>query len=86
MNYKGFKYTREEHCYDGEIEEVYHTVTTPDNKTVYMDFSSWDFVTEADFQLWVDLGMPDRHSPELGKKLIPINGNDLITIKNWRTV
>jgi hypothetical protein len=51
-----------------------------------MDFSSWDFVTEADFQLWVDLGMPDRHSPELGKKLIPINGNDLITIKNWRTV
>lgn len=81
-NYRGFKMI-EEVDYEEDNIKRFHFVTTPDGRKVIMDWSSYSTPTEKNFQLWVDLGMPNRDHPSLGKRqyYCPLDENDLIKIK-----
>ena len=82
MNYKGFTYSQELD-YEPDNVKIFHEVKTPNGKIVHMDWSSYSTPTQNDFELYVDLGLPDRMHPSLGKRqvLSPLNRNDLFTIK-----
>jgi hypothetical protein len=83
MNYKGFTYSQELDCEPNEVTKIYHNVTTPDGRTVHLDWSPYSTPTKNDFELWVDLGLPDRMHPSLGERRVycPLNRNDLFKIK-----
>ncbi len=59
--YKGHTYQGyEEVEFDGDNCKIYHDVKTPDGKLVHMDFTPYDFPTEKEFQMWIDMGKPGR--------------------------
>lgn len=53
-----FTYTTEED-FDGDCTKLWHYVTV-DGKTHTMDWSPYDSPTNADIELWLELGMPSR--------------------------
>lgn len=82
MKYKGFTYSQELD-YEPDNVKIFHSVTTPDGRVINMDWSSYSTPTQNDFELFIDLGLPDRMHPSLGKRQVycPLNRNDLFKIK-----
>jgi len=85
MKYKGFTYSQELDIEPEECTKIFHYVTTPDGHTRNMDWSSYSTPTQHDFELFVDLGLPDRNHPALhfeGRNFFcPLDRNDLFKIK-----
>lgn len=84
MKYKGFTYSQEID-YEPDNVKIFHMVKTPEGKTVHMDWSSYSELSQNDFELYVDIGLPNRMHPALhyeGRKVFcPLDTNDLIKIK-----
>lgn len=82
MEYKGFTYSQEKD-YEPDNIKIFHSVKTPDGRVVSMDWSSYSTPTQNDFELFIDLGLPDRMHPSLGKRHVysPLSRNDLFKIK-----
>jgi hypothetical protein len=82
MKYKGFTYSQEKD-YEPDCIKIFHTVITPEGKQVSMDWSSYSTPSQNDFELWVDIGLPDRMHPALGDRRVfsPLNRDDLFKIK-----
>ena len=84
--YKGYTYDPFDDV-DDDVIKIYHMVKTPDGSDIVMDWSSYSKPTQEEFELWIDLGMPDRMHEGLnypGKlRWNPINGDDLLKIKNY---
>ena len=59
--YKGFQYLPWEDHEDDNVK-IFHDVATPAGRTIHMDWSPYDTPSEAEFQLWIDLGLPGRIS------------------------
>ena len=59
MQYKGFKYEPMEDVEPDNIK-IFHIVVTPEGKEIHMDWSPYSVPTIEDFQVWIDLGCPDR--------------------------
>lgn len=78
-NYRGFKMI-EEVDYEEDNIKRFHFVTTPDGREVIMDWSPYSTPTEKNFQLWVDLGLPNRDHLSI-RGNAPLNENDLLKIK-----
>jgi hypothetical protein len=55
----GWKYRAEEED-EGDVLKLYHSATSPEGKTVDIDFSPYETMTPKLFKLWVKLGMPER--------------------------
>lgn len=61
LEYKGFKYTPEyEVEYDGDNAKIYHDFTSPEGKNLSADFTPYQYMTQQDFELYIDLNMPKR--------------------------
>jgi hypothetical protein len=84
MKYKGFTYSQELD-YEPDNVKIFHEVKTPEGKIIHMDWSSYSTPTQNDFELYVDLGLPDRMHPALhheGRRVFcPVNRDDLIKIR-----
>lgn len=84
MEYKGFTYSQEKD-YEPDNVKIFHTVTTPEGKQIPMDWSPYSTPSKNDFELYVDLGCPDRMHPSLDysnrRVFAPLNTQDLIKIK-----
>jgi len=83
MEYKGFTYSQELDIEPEECVKIFHEVKTPDGRVVHMDWSSYSTPTQNDFELYIDLGLPDRMHPSLGKRQVyaPLSRNDLFKIR-----
>jgi hypothetical protein len=85
MEYKGFIYSQELDIEPNEVAKIFHNIRTPEGRTIYMDWSSYSTPSQNDFELYIDLGLPDRMHPSLhfeGKNVFcPIDRNDLIKIR-----
>ena len=83
MNYKGFTYSQELDIEPNEVAKIFHEVKTPDGRVLSMDWSSYSTPTQNDFELWIDLGLPDRMHPSLGKRQVycSLNRDDLFKIR-----
>ena len=81
--YKGFTYSQSLDIEPYEVTKIFHEVKTPDGRVIYMDWSSYSTPTKNDFELWIELGLPDRMHPSLGKRQVysPLNRDDLFKIK-----
>lgn len=83
-SYKGFTYSQEID-YEPDNMKIFHIVKTPEGRQIQMDWSSYSTPSKNDFELWVDLGLPDRNHPALyfeGKKYFcSLDRDDLIKIK-----
>lgn len=81
--YKGFRYEPFEDVEPEECIKIFHEVVTPEGKRTYMDWSPYSTPSPADFQLWIDLGCPDRFDQALGKRQCygTLNRKDLDVIK-----
>jgi len=55
----GWKYRAEEED-EGDVIKLYHSATSPEGKTLDIDFSPYETMTPELFKLWVKLGMPER--------------------------
>jgi hypothetical protein len=65
--YKGHTYQGyEETEFDGDNTKIYHFVQPPEGEQIHMDFTPYDFPTEKEFQIWIDLGKPGRITNEHG--------------------
>jgi len=65
--YKGYTYKGyEEPEFDGDCIKIYHDVETPTGEQTQMDFTPYDFPTEKEFQMWIDMGRPGRIVNEYG--------------------
>lgn len=84
MKYKGFTYSQELD-YEPDNIKIFHEVKTPDGHTVSMDWSPYSTPSQNDFELYVDLGLPDRMHPSLdydGRRVFaPLNRDSLFKIK-----
>ena len=82
MKYKGFTYSQEKD-YEPDNIKIFHTVVTPEGKEVSMDWSSYSTPSQSDFELWVEIGLPDRMHPALGERrvLCPLDTKDLVKIR-----
>lgn len=61
LEYKSFKYTPEyEVEADGDNAKIWHEITTPEGKRESADFTPYSYMTQEDFELYIDLNMPDR--------------------------
>lgn len=83
MEYKNFIYSQELDIEPNEVTKIFHAVKTPEGRTVYMDWSPYSTPTQNDFELWIDLGLPDRMHPSLGERRVycSLNRSDLFKIK-----
>ena len=59
-NYNGFTYVPWTDVEEDECIKICHDVITPEGQRVHMDWSPYSRPTEADFQLWIALGLPTR--------------------------
>ena len=59
ITYKGYVYELDFQVED-DNRKMLHFVILPNGETKYIDWSPYKDITMEDFQLWVDLGMPDR--------------------------
>ncbi len=65
--YKGYTYKGyEEAEFDGDCTKIWHDVQPPTGEQIHMDFTPYDFPTEKEFQIWIDLGRPGRIVNEYG--------------------
>jgi hypothetical protein len=82
MKYKGYTYFQELD-YEPDNIKIFHEVKTPDGRVLSMDWSSYSTPTQNDFELYIDLGLPDRMHPSLGKRQVysPLNRDALFKIK-----
>jgi len=78
MKYKGYTYQPTEIDIDVNFKKIYHSVVTPEGNEIVFDFNPYDYVTEEQFKLWIDLGCPSR----IG--ISPLDENDLKKIKTER--
>jgi hypothetical protein len=74
--YKGYRYEPSDDVEYGdegpENVKICHDVSGPGGEHLHMDFSPYNPPTMAEFDLWVELGMPERgNGPNL-------DGNDLV--------
>jgi hypothetical protein len=74
MEYKGYRYWEEEDREEDCIK-IFHWVETPEGKTIHMDWSPYSNPSQKAFELWIDLGCPDR----IGCG--PLDMDDLLEIK-----
>lgn len=58
--YKGYLYTPTEDVEPEECTKIFHDVIAPDGKRIHLHWSPYSTPTEAEFQIWIDLGMPGR--------------------------
>ena len=60
--YKGHTYQADwEPEYDGDTAKIYHMVKVEgQDREIHMDFTPYDFPTEKEFQMWIDMGKPGR--------------------------
>lgn len=70
MNYKGFKYDPWVEHEDDNMK-IFHEIVTPDGARVYADFTPYSYMSEYDFQAWIDLDQPGRIS------IGPLDSDDL---------
>jgi hypothetical protein len=73
--YKGWKYDVE-WLEDEDTRKKLHSATK-DGKQVSIDWSPYSNMSDEDYKLWIDLGMPDR---EAVGSIGPIDHDDLITV------
>jgi hypothetical protein len=59
IEYKGFKYETEP-LEDEDTRKILHYVVSPSGKRADIDWSSWEYMTQEDFELWLHAGMPSR--------------------------
>lgn len=76
--YKGWIYCPESVVEPDNIK-IWHTVITPDKRRISFDWSPYNTPSLAEFQLWIDLGCPDRITGS------PLNIDDLKRIKAQAT-
>ena len=74
-DYKGWKYDIE-YIEDEDTRKKLHSATK-DGKRVSIDWSPYSTLTDDDYKLWIDLGMPDRSTVD---SIGPIDHDDLITV------
>lgn len=69
------------HTEDVEEDNIklWHHVLTPDNTLTYVDWSPYSTMTEQDFQMWIDLGMPGRVQTARGSH--NLDTKDLLAMK-----
>jgi hypothetical protein len=61
FNYKGYTYQPEyEIEADYDNAKIWHEIVKPDGTRTHADFTPYSYMTEEDFQLYIDLGMPER--------------------------
>lgn len=63
-SYNGYQYNPHvdmEYDY-GQIslKKIFHDVTTPEGHTIHFDCSPYHKPTREEFELWIDLGCPER--------------------------
>ena len=87
MKYKGYE-TNFETLDQGpdEAPKMWYAVKTPQGDEIQMDGSSWgDNITQEIFELWIDLGCPDRYHAALSHEgrfiFAPLDSNDLEKIR-----
>lgn len=66
--YKGYRYEPWDDVEPGECIKIWHEVVTPDGKRISMDWSPYYTPEMSDFQLWIDLGCPNRYDQGLGER------------------
>jgi hypothetical protein len=61
-NYKGHEYRGyEETEFDGDNTKIFHMVKAPgQDREIHMDFTPYDYPTEKEFKMWIDMGKPGR--------------------------
>jgi hypothetical protein len=57
--YKGYQYTPEKDQ-EEDVVKIFHTVKAPDGSSISIDWSPYEYISENDFKLWIDKGMPKR--------------------------
>lgn len=81
--YKGYSYMPEEDREPDECTKIFHYVETLKEPksigVVLMDWSSYHEPTLEEFEVWIDLGLPDRWHPAV-KSCAPLRREDLVEI------
>jgi len=91
-NYKGYSlYLFEEVGDPEDAPDIYYEVIMPNGDTGCMDWSGWySKPSKKDFEMWIELGMPDRYHPALQAEgrfvFTPIDADDLIKIAKYLDV
>lgn len=57
-NYKGYTYEPWKEVEPEECIKIFHDVKTPDGNQTYIDWTPYKYLTEVEFQQWIDVGMP----------------------------
>ena len=78
IEYKGFKYETEP-LEDEDTRKILHYVVSPSGKRADIDWSSWDYMTQQDFERWLHAGMPSRK--DVGS-IGPLNSEALDKLTN----
>jgi hypothetical protein len=61
FEYKGYTYQPEHEIEaDGDNAKIYHSLVNTQGKLISIDFTPYSYMTEEDFRLYIDLGMPKR--------------------------
>jgi hypothetical protein len=74
-DYKGWKYSSYEEDYD-DVMKISH-VATKDGKQVSIDWSPYSNMSDEDYKLWIDLGMPGRRAVD---SIGPLDIKDLLKL------
>lgn len=75
--YRGYEYVPWTDVEEDNIKH-FHDVFAPDGQRISFDWSPYSMPSRADFQLWINLGCPDR----IGSG--PLTSEDLQTIQEAR--
>lgn len=67
----GYQYTPEMMREDQFVSKIWHDVVTPQGEKISVDWTPYEFMTPADFKLWLELGKPERITSA------PLNSEDL---------
>lgn len=89
LNYKGYRLNIDvEYDYESSKQYLYHDVYFEGKRVNSIDWSSWGApITQADFELWIDLGQPTREHPAIkpdNNVYTPLNTEKLIKIKTYQ--
>jgi len=89
LNYKGYRLNIDvEYDYESSKKYLYHDVYKDGKRVASIDWSSYGTpITQADFELWIDLGQPTRyHRAILSDNGVwtPLNTEKLLKIKAYK--
>lgn len=83
--YKGWYYQADyDHEIDGDCTKIYHYARGWPVDYVTIDWTPYVEMTDVDFKLWIDLGMPGRNPLNNPISGGPLRQGDLETLRDWR--